>query len=391
MSKAERDAAVNDLVSNLFSSMLGEIVMDSALQSHQEITRSRTECPICHTRCGDVHVPTALSASTSTNPSNFQTPSRPSTPSVPPSSTGHPGTNTPVGGKSDGNIYLECLNCQRQIASNRYASHLSSCMGLGAPRRGVARNATSKTKLSANGSRSGSPYVDSLNGNVSDDGKPSPTKGKGKSKATKQSLIADEDEPLSNRKRPGSPQVPPSKKSKKAKPAGNPYAFVSNYIDKYIPASPMSRSSSGKGDMESPRTPTHSNLLSMPGSQTKIPSKLSTPSFVAPSQSRSGSPQSDSSADTPIASASTPSSTSISIMQSPTLPAAGAIGAGKKNGKASSSGSAGRLPSVIPQTRPSPKPIPPVTPAPIRRVPDPDYLIDVEGEETGSSSDTDSS
>lgn len=113
-------------------------------------------------------------------------------------------TATPVNGKSEGTVYFECENCKRQvslldldafmlltvsqIASNRYAPHLSSCLGLGNSRRGAVRNATSKTKcvyrhsrrnallirsrLASEAGRSTSPYVGSDAGNVSDDGKP---------------------------------------------------------------------------------------------------------------------------------------------------------------------------------------------------------------------------
>lgn len=35
----------------VFQAMLEELVMDAALQSHQEVARSRTLCPVCKTRC----------------------------------------------------------------------------------------------------------------------------------------------------------------------------------------------------------------------------------------------------------------------------------------------------------------------------------------------------
>lgn len=74
-------------------------------------------------------------------------------------------TSTPTSVRADGNIYLECLNCQRQvsrndskandatltrgvskIASNRYAPHLSSCMGLGTGMRRGATRGSAKSK-----------------------------------------------------------------------------------------------------------------------------------------------------------------------------------------------------------------------------------------------------
>ena len=69
------------------------------------------------------------------------------------------GTDTP-----NGTVYFECTVCKRevrymdnqrnccnlpldfQIASNRYAPHLSGCMGLSNTRRGAARNANNKAR-----------------------------------------------------------------------------------------------------------------------------------------------------------------------------------------------------------------------------------------------------
>jgi hypothetical protein len=45
--------------------------------------------------------------------------------------------------------YLLCIHAHTfatQMASNRFAPHLSNCMGLGTSRRGAARNSTAKAK-----------------------------------------------------------------------------------------------------------------------------------------------------------------------------------------------------------------------------------------------------
>ncbi|THH26653.1 hypothetical protein EUX98_g7532 [Antrodiella citrinella] len=185
MTKKERDEAISTLASRIYNKMLDDIMMDVVLKAHQEVARSRTICTICHTRCGQV----SLEADT--------------------------GTNTPVNGKSEGTAYFECENCKRQIASNRYAPHLSSCLGLGNSRRGAIRNANTKTKLTSEAGRSASPYMGSDHGNVSDDGKGS--KSKSKSRAKRQ----DEAEFSLNRKRTGSPSLSPAKKPKKAKLSGS--------------------------------------------------------------------------------------------------------------------------------------------------------------------------
>ena len=73
MAKADRDDALNNLVrflrlvvfsgqdrnltpgvnqaSRLFAAMLDDIVVDVALQSHQEVARNRRKCDVCHTQC----------------------------------------------------------------------------------------------------------------------------------------------------------------------------------------------------------------------------------------------------------------------------------------------------------------------------------------------------
>ncbi|EJU00973.1 hypothetical protein DACRYDRAFT_22814, partial [Dacryopinax primogenitus] len=53
---------------------------------------------------------------------------------------------------------LDCLNCKRPIAFNRYAPHLASCMGLNVgSRRGQPRNASKR--VDSEGTRSASPQV----------------------------------------------------------------------------------------------------------------------------------------------------------------------------------------------------------------------------------------
>ncbi|TEB05183.1 hypothetical protein FA13DRAFT_1196508 [Coprinellus micaceus] len=170
--------------------------MDAALSAHHEIARA-----------GAVFRFARQSATQSTYPllwptcrplsSQLVVPSRSGTPS----STGDKGTgtSTPTNGKGEGGIlYLECLQCSRQISSNRYAPHLSSCMGLSHSRRGAPRT-NSRARPSEAG-RSASPASDM--GYGSDDR--SPNKGKGR----------DDDSYSLKRKRGTSPQISPTKKLK---------------------------------------------------------------------------------------------------------------------------------------------------------------------------------
>ncbi|KAJ7139910.1 hypothetical protein C8R44DRAFT_317679 [Mycena epipterygia] len=197
MPKSQKEETLSALANRIFSAMLEDIVMDVTLQSHHETARSRSICPVCKTRCSSVHTPSQ---------SQPPLPSRPSTPAA--NGSAGTGTSTPTSAKADGNLYLECVNCSRQIGSNRYAPHLSTCMGLSTTRRGAARGTTAKSKQSSEaGGRSTSPEAA-----LSDDGGNS--KGKGKSKTK------NEAEFNLKRKRPESPQLTPNKKQKKQSVSG---------------------------------------------------------------------------------------------------------------------------------------------------------------------------
>ncbi|KAI0735415.1 hypothetical protein C8Q76DRAFT_712186 [Earliella scabrosa] len=336
MPKRERDEAVAELSSTVFATMLEEILMDVVQQSHKEIARARAVCDVCHTRCGAVHVPGPSNATASG--SRIPTP----TGELNGNSPSGTGVNTPVNGK-DGTTYFDCLECKRSIASNRYAPHLSSCMGLGS-RRGAARNASVKSKL---GNELGK--ADSFD--AFDDPKPAPAKGKGKAKTKKSDSALN-----ANGKRNGSPSVSPTKKpSKKQKTAGSPAARV-------------------KADPDSPAS---SNLLPVASNASRVPSKLRASSTVSSLHARERSSSPDSPRlSSPARSISTQAST---VLRSPAISNA-TLKSKQANGKGRGAPAPPRIPSP-------PRPPPPV---PIIRMPETDYLVDVEGEETGSSTDTDS-
>ncbi|KIO02407.1 hypothetical protein M404DRAFT_668148 [Pisolithus tinctorius Marx 270] len=289
MSKSEREDVISHLADRIFSAMLDELTMDAALRGHREIARNRSVCRICHTHCGMAHASNGHQ-----QPQKAQSDERSLLEGKTTSSTG---TNTPTSTK-DGNVLFECTVCKRQVASNRYAPHLSGCMGIGTGSRRTAARGNLKTKLPIETIRADSPLQGSENGKNTDD-----------------------DEFNLKRKQPLSPQTSPAKKQKKQKTTG----------------SVASRLKDGAAT----------------GSQSKIPSKLrssSTASFL--DRDRSATPASQSSSSTPIA-------TSVSSVISGQSPAG--TGPPKRG-------------------RPKGRPPPP---------PQPDYLIDVEGDETGSSTDTD--
>ncbi|KAF8168313.1 hypothetical protein B0H34DRAFT_855071 [Crassisporium funariophilum] len=393
MPKSEREETLAALTALIFSAMLDELVMDATLQSHHEVARGNALCKVCNTRCGSIHTPGATDSQSSASglaaTSSADTPSSASSTdpakTLPNGSFGT-GTSTPTtSGKADGNLFLECVSCNRQIASNRYALHLSSCMGLSTARRGAVRGGA-KSKQASDAGRSASPASEAENG--SDE----KVNGNGKGKAKGKGKKAEESDFTNKRKRPGSPQVTPNKKSKKGKPAGSPVSRV-------------------KADPDPSGLPTNSHYSPSTTSQSKVPSKLrdsSTASFLdhsqshSQSQSQSQSPSSSASsrdsspegdADGGSRSAATPASSSFS--KSPTGPRHGqgqVAGNGNGNGRAGGGEKSGRGRPVVgnanakgrgPPKRPSPP-----RPQPIHV---PDYAMDIDhGNETGSSTDTDS-
>ncbi|KAI0724320.1 hypothetical protein C8T65DRAFT_824616 [Cerioporus squamosus] len=343
MPKRERDEAVAELSSTIFTAMLEEILMDVVQQSHKEIARSRAVCDVCHTRCCSVHVP---GSSNNASGSRIPTPTGEArlADGNSPSATG---TNTPVNGK-DGTVLFECLECKRQVASNRFATHLSGCMGLN-NRRGAARNASAKAKLGTELGKSGSPRLASEIADYLDDPKPAP-KGKGKSKAKK-----DDSALNANGKRTGSPSVSPTKKpTKKAKTTAGRV----------------------KGD---PESPVMNHLLPPGPNASRVPSKLRASSTVSSlhREQRSSSPDSPTRLSSPAHSISTQAST---VIRSPAISSA-TLKSKQTNGRGRGAPAPPRIPSP-------PRPPPPV---PIIKRAETDYLLDVEGgDETGSSTDTDS-
>jgi hypothetical protein len=134
--------------------MLNDLIMDTALQAHHEIARSRAVCHICHTRCVNLQFPLGLYPYTafstgvaqverssiyhedtitslfvvhtpSVTPQITVSPARADTPSsaleakVTNGSSGT-GTNTPTSVK-DGNLYLDCVHCSRQVRSPTFS------------------------------------------------------------------------------------------------------------------------------------------------------------------------------------------------------------------------------------------------------------------------------
>ncbi|PWN49216.1 hypothetical protein IE53DRAFT_388598 [Violaceomyces palustris] len=149
------------IAARFLESLLSDIVLDTALIVHSNVKKARSICPSCGFRCR-IHTSSAnhthpsakgfhqnefsyMERGGSTRPSSV-------TP-APPNSTPMGNTGS-VSAKPDyysHNPLFECLVCSRQVSSNRYATHLAKCMGMGGKgsRKGAARNAKSSNALAA--------------------------------------------------------------------------------------------------------------------------------------------------------------------------------------------------------------------------------------------------
>lgn len=123
----------------LLGSLLNEIVVDTALDVHSSVKRSKRRCA----QCGELYVSRHSHSCTKhgrhrTHPGNAD------------SASAANGTKTDY---YSNNPLFECLVCSRQVSSNRYATHLEKCMGMGVKmsRKGSARNA--KTSSNAANAR----------------------------------------------------------------------------------------------------------------------------------------------------------------------------------------------------------------------------------------------
>ncbi|GAC76951.1 hypothetical protein PANT_22d00268 [Moesziomyces antarcticus T-34] len=140
------------IAAKFLDSFLREIVLDTAIHTHAKIKRARSICKLCGVRC-QAHTPAAEQTATlSAAPGTAET----TTP------TSRSGTPVPGASSSKPDYYsnnplFECLVCSRQVSSNRYATHLAKCMGMGSKggRKGAARNAKATTSATTSSRQSG--------------------------------------------------------------------------------------------------------------------------------------------------------------------------------------------------------------------------------------------
>ncbi|KAF8505110.1 hypothetical protein BU17DRAFT_71496 [Hysterangium stoloniferum] len=199
--------------------------------SHKDVTRPTPLCAVCGTRCGSAH--TQGKHANGAGPST----SRGSVTLAPGSPAGNTVTaisTTPIAkDKTDGNIYFECTNCQKRIASNRYAPHLSGCLGIGTGfRRGDARNASAKGELGAEVDRGGSPFPGSDYRSPSRESINGKTKVKPKSHKKATGKINDLEINGSQKRAGSSLSGTPTKKTKKKEIADEKVANILSSLTK---------------------------------------------------------------------------------------------------------------------------------------------------------------
>ncbi|VDB99378.1 unnamed protein product [Peniophora sp. CBMAI 1063] len=207
MPKDSSEELLDRLASRMFNAMLDDILMDVALQSQQEVARSKAVCDVCHTKCRQQHIPGTPDASGALSASSSMSFNARSV-----------AAGEAVKSRDTSAVYLPCRKCDREIASNRYASHFSSCTGAG-----TSRKATQKPMARSN-SDAGSPYP-SENGDAAEEYKPTsvnPPKPKPKGRPPKNKGGDD-----AAKKRQGSPQTS-SPKNKKQKTSALPLSRVTS-------------------------------------------------------------------------------------------------------------------------------------------------------------------
>ncbi|KZP00756.1 hypothetical protein CALVIDRAFT_211085 [Calocera viscosa TUFC12733] len=151
MTDMSREDLKKALAEKLFSTMLKDLMMDTALLAHKEGRKRQTkEHAYAKIRKDELFQVVPFTGAAPGDLSSSQTA---------PDEVGVSQSNGTSGGaqKQDPAL-LDCLNCKRPIAFNRYAPHLASCMGLNVgSRRGQPRNASKR--VDSEGTRSASPQV----------------------------------------------------------------------------------------------------------------------------------------------------------------------------------------------------------------------------------------
>ncbi|KDQ12803.1 hypothetical protein BOTBODRAFT_189057 [Botryobasidium botryosum FD-172 SS1] len=311
MGDAEREAVIASIASSIFRTMIDDMAFDASLQAHKEVTRSRSICKICHMQCQAEHGPG----------SHTVTSDMASIPGTPSSRNGAAsGTRA-----TTKDVYFDCMVCKKSMASNRYAPHLATCMGLGnGTRRNASRNALSKAKIGSP-PRSQSPYVENVTAPAeaaTNGASHSKGKGKGKKKMSKAAMAAaaaaaaaanaSASANLSisgindNNKRQShiSPKPSPTKNTKKQKLSGS--------LD----------SGSANGHRRASPSPANMLLHRTSSQQTKIPSRLGIVS-PTPGSSPTGSFYSAGEINSHSRSGSTVSTTAAAPSPHPILPVKG--------------------------------------------------------------------
>ncbi|KZT52778.1 hypothetical protein CALCODRAFT_78103 [Calocera cornea HHB12733] len=138
MADVNREDLKKALAEKIFSTMLNDLIMDTVLLAHKE-NRKRQAKEHAYSKLRREGLVQDVQFSGSAPGSLSSSQSAADDVSTIQSNGGGGGTQ-----KQDPAL-LDCLNCKRPIAFNRYAPHLASCMGLSVgSRRGQPRNASKR-------------------------------------------------------------------------------------------------------------------------------------------------------------------------------------------------------------------------------------------------------
>ncbi|CED82049.1 Transport protein particle (TRAPP) complex subunit [Phaffia rhodozyma] len=162
--------------------------------------------------------------STSVNRSSTNSPAPNSRASTPAPSAAFPSSvskdfNNPTTDPSSGNVFYNCINCNRPTVSNRYAPHLSKCLGLGQNRRATTGRAATAQRAINGGDQVGGSDAEQKNRFLSD------------SRYKKVSTISKPPKPKKTKaaaKTPVPASAMPASYSTKTLPGQQPYTAPSN-------------------------------------------------------------------------------------------------------------------------------------------------------------------
>ncbi|ORY90815.1 hypothetical protein BCR35DRAFT_349729 [Leucosporidium creatinivorum] len=250
MAAQAAEPSVQTLTTLLANGLFKELITDVAIEEHRLAWRRRSRINAAR--------PVLSSASSNglLGPPSHRA-------SVASSRASSPGPSISPTKKEKDDALLDCLNCSRQIAAPRYASHLSGCMGLG----GAGGRARGERRAAA-GSSTNPMVKPAVNGVA--------TIGPGSDRAS--SYASDEEtvrknalKAVNGAKRAATSPANGASKLKKARPANTPPILQQPHVA-HVGSHPLSKTLSAPSTPTIPR-PTHPYPNQQPSSASMVARK----------------------------------------------------------------------------------------------------------------------